>query len=77
MNENQNTGENIMITQENKDTLESIIDGSTLADVLNAISEICYEKADHIRTNWQDANTAKVWEKAGKYVELSACKLDV
>jgi hypothetical protein len=77
MNKNQNTGENIMVTQENKDTLESIIDGATLADVLNAISEICYEKADHIRTNWQDANTAKVWDKSGHYVQCLAAKLEV
>lgn len=53
-----------MITQANKYALEAMIDSNTLAEVVAALSEICAEKADHIRANWQDAVTAQAWDIA-------------
>lgn len=46
-------------------TLESLIDSTNLQSVLMGLSEICGEKAEHIRTNWQDTQTARVWDTAG------------
>ncbi len=45
-------------------TLEAIIDEHSLARVLVALEDICHGKADHLRSNWQDASAARVWERA-------------
>lgn len=44
--------------------LEALIDATSLLDVLTALECICGEKAEHIRTNWQDRITARHWDKA-------------
>ena len=46
-------------------TLEDGIDGSSLHDVLSAVSEICFEKGKHLRETWQDGEAAKAWDRAG------------
>lgn len=51
-----------MTTQEMQDTLEALIDSNTLASVVNALARICEEKAEHIRSNWQDGAMAKGWD---------------
>jgi hypothetical protein len=52
-----------------------MVDESTLKQVVEALSNVCYEKADHIQTNWQDRNLAKEWERAGKLLDGFAAKL--
>lgn len=44
-----------------KDAIEELIDAYGLESVLNAIGDICAEKAEHIRSNWQDSVTARPW----------------
>lgn len=44
--------------------LEKEVDRWGLDGVLMMVADVCYEKAEHIRTNWQDAQTARVWERA-------------
>ena len=51
------------------DSIEAMIDKHGLGEVISAIAVICFEKADHLRSNWQDERTAKVWDNAGKAVE--------
>jgi hypothetical protein len=46
--------------------LEQIIDKHGLAHVLQALEQVCYEKAEHIRTNWQDRDLALRWERNGR-----------
>jgi hypothetical protein len=41
--------------------LERLIDSQGLGSVLEMIREICYEKASHIATEWQDMPLAKWW----------------
>jgi hypothetical protein len=48
--------------------LEELIDKHGTSTVINLLSEIMYEKAAHIRENWQDANTAKFWDANGKAI---------
>jgi hypothetical protein len=57
--------------------LESAIDHSSVRVILEIIAGICYEKAAHIEENWQDKNTARVWDRAGKRVEATAAKVNV
>jgi hypothetical protein len=50
-----------------KDFLEGFIDGSTrnVGDVLDILSDLCNDKAEHLAGNWQDASAAKRWTAAG------------
>ena len=54
------------LTQSRKDEFEAMIDATTLQEVVEALAEIAFEKAAHLRENWQDERSAKVWEKAGE-----------
>ena len=44
-----------------RDALEAILNVTNLNAVVQALSEICEEKADHIATDWQDAG---LWRTA-------------
>lgn len=48
--------------------LEQMIDRHGLANVLEQIADICGAKAEHLRTNWQDTNAARYWDKAARAV---------
>lgn len=48
--------------------IEETIDQHGLATVLETIGDICHGKADHLRSNWQDEETAKLWSRAGAKV---------
>lgn len=52
----------------NADELESLVDSHGLSGVLQALEEVCYAKAEHLRGNWQDEASAKSWEKAAKAI---------
>jgi len=45
-------------------TLEALVDKHGLLHVLTGLECICGEKAEHVRTNWQDEPLAKLWDKA-------------
>jgi len=47
-----------------QEQLESLIDREGLDEVLTAIEQVCSDKADHVRTNWQDHKTADWWLNA-------------
>lgn len=57
------------------DALEAMIDRQSLADVLEAIAAICQGKASHLACNWQDEDTAKVWESRGDSIRRIASKM--
>lgn len=44
--------------------LETLVDGSDLSSVVMALGLVCAEKAEHLRCNWQDEITARVWARA-------------
>jgi hypothetical protein len=50
------------LTNAEKDDLERLIDRVGIESVLMGISEICGEKAEHIRSMWQDHALAKRWD---------------
>lgn len=55
--------------------LESMIDSEGVSGILEEIADICFEKAEHIRENWQDRVTAKSWEKDANAVMRLAQKV--
>jgi hypothetical protein len=56
-------------TKELEYQLEDTIDKNTLEDVMHALVNICYGKAEHLRENWQDNQSAKQWELAAKRID--------
>lgn len=57
------------LSRERLEALEAMVDSATLAEVLEALADICHEKADHLRVNWQDSGMAVVWDRAGGRVQ--------
>jgi hypothetical protein len=51
------------LEQNEMDILETMVDHASLIDVLTTLEQIAHAKADHLRSNWQDDKSAKVWEK--------------
>lgn len=54
------------LQDELQNNIEALIDKNTLAEVIEALETICYLKSQHLIENWQDAQTSKVWARAGK-----------
>jgi hypothetical protein len=46
--------------------LEQLMDAASLDTLVELLAEIAAEKAEHIRSNWQDPMTAKVWDAAAR-----------
>jgi hypothetical protein len=46
--------------------LETLVDKHGLDQTIELLSEVCHEKAEHIVTNWQDVESASVWESRGR-----------
>lgn len=51
-----------------KDDIKAMLDSMSVSDVLRIMSQVCYEKAESLRANWQDPETAREWEKVGRAV---------
>ena len=49
--------------------LEEMVDNHGLAQTLETLAEICYEKATHLRGDWQDDNSAQIWARAGQLID--------
>ena len=54
-----------------------MIDGMSLSGVLDILSQVCYEKAENLRNDWQDPDTARAWEKVGRAVGKIKIKADL
>ncbi len=52
------------LTNEEKIVLEGLVDSADLNAVIMALSEICGEKAEHIRSNYDDRKLARNWDHA-------------
>jgi hypothetical protein len=60
------------LTADQLEALEKLVDASTLATVLEALAEVCHEKAEHLRVNWQDSGMAVAWTRAGNRIQATA-----
>jgi len=47
---------------DNTESLERMVDATSLTTVVSQLSEICFDKADHISSNWQDEGLASIWQ---------------
>lgn len=49
-----------------KADLENKIDTYSLSHIIDTLSVICLDKAEHLRVNWQDEFTANQWERMAR-----------
>lgn len=61
---------------EKRDNLEiNFIDDGGIKATIDLLIDICYGKAEHLRVNWQDNNSAKYWDKIAKILESANSKI--
>ena len=65
-----------MKPSERDDALEALIDASSLAAVVDSLSAIAGAKAEHVASAWQDASTAKAWDKASAILQTAATRVE-
>jgi hypothetical protein len=51
------------------DVVEGILDRRDMKQMLEMLASISYEKAEHLRGNWQDEASAKSWEQTASKLE--------
>jgi hypothetical protein len=57
--------------------LETFIDDGSLSAVLDNLAMVCFAKAAHLQSNWQDGTSAKAWDDAGGMIAKLASKIDL
>lgn len=63
------------LSERQRADLENLVDRFGLGHVLSALVEMCHEKANHLRSNWQDATTARVWDANAKTIDKVILKI--
>ena len=56
-------------------TLEALVDTHGLHAVVAELAGICGAKAEHVRSNWQDAVLAQVWERYARALDRTAARV--
>jgi hypothetical protein len=64
-----------MNRNERSKLLEDMIDQVSLTTVLEMLSEVCYAKAEQLRTNQQDSTQALAWDQDAKRVDALSFKI--
>lgn len=65
------------LNQNERDQIESIIDATSVKALLEAISDICGEKSEHVASNWQDGTTSRVWAYAAGVAGVASTDVNV
>lgn len=60
-----------------KEDIQAILDSMNVSEMLKIMSQICDEKAETLRSEWQDIETARAWEKVGRSVRKIKIKADL
>jgi hypothetical protein len=58
------------------EAIEALVDQHGLTQVLVALSEVCSEKAEHLRVNWQDKANAGYWDQDAKRIGHAAAAVN-
>jgi hypothetical protein len=51
------------------------VDADGLSATVSTLAKICREKAEHLRTNWQDETAARLWDKDADVLESITSRL--
>jgi len=49
--------------------VEKLIDDSSLPELMIVVMDVCRDKAEHIRVNWQDEHSATVWDSFANAID--------
>jgi hypothetical protein len=63
-----------MNTQNTQDNLEEIVDALGVKGTLEALAQVCFDKSEHLASNWQDEASAKVYSNVGSAINKFAYK---
>lgn len=58
-----------LVNKADQDELEAMVDHYGLRSVLSILMNICFDKAEHVSTNWQDNPLAQAWTRDGNKLE--------
>ena len=58
-------------------TAEEYIDSAGLQNAIGELAEVCRLKAEHLRANWQDKQTARAWEQAAIQLDRTVTTIAV
>ena len=47
---------------EHMDQLEAMVDATSFIEMVEMLANVAGEKAEHLRENWQDENSAEVYD---------------
>jgi 3-methyladenine DNA glycosylase AlkC len=61
---------------ERTEVLEDMIDESSVAEILRDIEQVCYNKQEHILSNWQDDHLAERWFKIAQELQNASDAID-
>lgn len=56
-------------------SVEELVDRIGIDTLADLASNICWEKAEHIRTSYNDTDTSKEWEKTARDFDNVAGKI--
>lgn len=62
------------VKQEIREEIEMNIDLIGFSEFISLVSQVCGDKFDHVRTNWQDEVLAETWNKAGHNLDEIAAR---
>lgn len=64
-----------MPLHERRDRLETIVDETDIGHVVDLLSEIAVLKAEHLATDWQDEEAAKMFMKIADILEHASLRI--
>jgi hypothetical protein len=66
-----------IMDEELQTALETMVDEHGLNSVVDALAMVAFKKGEHLKSNWQESQTAGAWEKAGGCIAKLASKIDL
>ena len=60
-----------------KQIIEALIDAQGMVELLHVIADVCGEKDEHLRANWQEQGLALDWHKTMLKVHALAASREV
>jgi hypothetical protein len=58
-----------------QEQIEALADKHSIQEILGALVETCHLKAEHLRANWQDEQSAKAYDRANTLIDNVRWKL--
>jgi len=62
----------MLATKEQTNSLETLVDSIGLVQTVQLLSALCFDKAEHLETNWQESPTSldlKAWKHNAEYLD--------